>query len=130
VHPVRKIRHQPPHDAQGPTIKTARESQGLTQEQLGDAIAKTQLYVSLLERNHRSAAGRPAKAIELALSIPTLTLPRMLPEQHALGRQAIPDVRKQAQSGTGSCLGTWQRNAFLFDFRRLHGYRRSEESSS
>ena len=93
---VGKIRHIPPHEAQGPTIKTARRSQGLTQAQLGRAIAKTQQHVSLLERNERCAAGRTAQAIERALGI-RVPLPRMLPEQYALGRLAMRGAWQEAE---------------------------------
>ncbi len=92
----RKIRHIPPHEAQGPTIRQARTSQGLSQQQLGQAIGRTQPYVCMLEHNLRCASGRTARALEVALGIPSLPLPKMLPEQHALGRLAISESRRQA----------------------------------
>ncbi len=95
--PTRRIRYLPPHEAQGPTIKAARTSQGITQAQLGRAIGKTQPYVSMLEHNRRCAAGRTAQAIERVLGV-AVPLPRMLPEQHALGRLAILEARRQAQA--------------------------------
>jgi len=94
--PARKIRYLPPHEAQGPTLRAARTSQGITQAELGRRIGKTQPYVSMLEHNRRCAAGRTAQAIERVLGV-AVPLPRMLPEQHALGREAMRESRRQAQ---------------------------------
>lgn len=110
MNPAKKIRHMAPHQAQGPTIRAARTSQGLSQRQLGEAIGAlvgqrrggllthpharpfTQQYISGLERNLYCVAGRTATALGQVLGV-VVPLPRMLPEQHAPGREAIRQVR-------------------------------------
>lgn len=115
MNPAKKIRHVAPHQAQGPTIKAARTSQGLSQRQLGEAIGVlvgqrrggllihpharpfTQQYISGLERNLYCCAGRTAKALGQVLGI-AVPLPRMLPQEHAHGREAMSHDEKNKRA--------------------------------
>ena len=53
----------------GSTIKAARESKGWTQEELGQQLGRTKMWVSLLEREKRSLKPEDATQIQALLDL-------------------------------------------------------------
>lgn len=53
----------------GSTIKAARESKGWTQEELGQQLGRSKMWVSLLEREKRSLKPEDASQIQALLDL-------------------------------------------------------------
>ena len=62
-------RRKPSVAVSGSIIKTAREAKGWTQEELGQQLGRTKMWVSLLEREKRSLKPEDATQIQALLDL-------------------------------------------------------------